>query len=113
MSIYERRNAFRIVRNVKTTLENPNHIKESGGKPALGGVRFFCIDDSPMLPGRFARWFLQIRALIETKSGTPGKRFGISTAPMSREDLVWLRDQIDAELRRCGNRDDLTGRRGE
>lgn len=100
MSVYEKAlDASRAVKHARTTLHQPNHVRKDEN-PAKNEVRFFCIDDNPTLPGRFARWFLQIRALTETRFGEPGKRFGISTATMSREDLVWLRDQIDKELRR-------------
>jgi len=107
MSVFEKPlDASRAVKHARTTLHQPNHVRNDD-KPAQNMVRFYCIDDSPSLPGRFARWFFQIRALTETRFGEPGKRFGISTATMSRDDLVWLRDQIDAELRR------ISWRRGE
>lgn len=66
-------------------------------------MRLYCTQSPKMFdqPGREgARWSLQVRAWVKTKAGDRGKHFAVGTASMSREDLAWLRDLIDAELRR-------------
>lgn len=62
------------------------------------GVRIYCTAN-PMF-GDNARWGLQIRSRVKKKSGGSGKHFAIGTASMTREDLKWLRDQINAALKR-------------
>jgi hypothetical protein len=92
--------AFLPVEYVSTDLHDPvrDHWDEG---TAVGGVRLYCTQ-SPSF-GDAARWHLQVRAQVKTRSGRDGKHFGVgtaSTASMSRVDLRWLRDAIDAELRR-------------
>jgi hypothetical protein len=66
----------------------------------VGGVRLYCTEDPRTYGKGIGRWHLQVRAQVKTKRGASGKLFGIGIASMGREDLVWLRDQIDAELKR-------------
>lgn len=108
MSFSRANDKFRAIEDAHTTIHKPDHVREEGGKPPQGGVRLFCTED-PVL-GKFGRWFLQIRARTQTAMYEPGKRFGISTARMSRQDLQWLRDQIDTELRRTDEEQALAAR---
>jgi hypothetical protein len=88
---------FLPVEYVSTDLHDPVRDRWDEGA-AVGGVRLYCTQ-SPSF-GDAARWHLQVRAQVKTKAGRPGKHFAISTASMSREALLWLRDAINAELRR-------------
>jgi hypothetical protein len=98
-------NKFRPIADASTTIHKPDHVREQGGRPPTSGVRLWC-SENPVL-GKFGQWFLQIRAQIQTALNEPGKRFGISTARMSRQDLQWLRDQIDAELQRTAEEEQV------
>ena len=89
---------LRAIEFVETTLHDP--VRE-GWEAGLddGAVRIYCTS-SPLTHGvANGRWALQVRARVKTRSGGTGKHFAIGTASMSREDLTWLRAQIDAALR--------------
>ena len=95
----ESNDAFRTIEHIETTLHDParDRLDEDA---TTGGVRLYRTA-SPLIHGKEnARWSLQVRARVKTKRSGPGKHFAIGTASMSRKDLQWLRDQIDAELRR-------------
>jgi hypothetical protein len=95
----ESNDAFRPIEHIDTTLHDTvrDHWDEGSDQ---GGVRLYRTA-SPLTHGKEnARWSLQVRARVKTKTSGPGKHFAIGTASMSREDLEWLRDQINAELRR-------------
>ena len=95
----ESNDAFRSVEHVETTLHDTARDRWDEGADQ-GGVRLYRTA-SPSTHGKDnARWALQVRARVKTKTGGPGKHFAVGTASMSREDLQWLRDQISAELRR-------------
>ena len=88
---------FRPIAHVETTLHDTARDRWEEGADE-GGVRL-CCTQSPSF-GENARWHLQVRAQVKTKRSGLGKHFAVGTASMSREDLQWLRDQINAELRR-------------
>ena len=88
---------FRPINFVETMLHDPVRERWQEGADE-GGVRLYCTQ-SPSF-GENARWSLQVRAQVKTKTRGVGKHFAVGTSSMSREDLQWLRDQIDAELRR-------------
>lgn len=89
--------AFREIVRVEVTLHDPVHERFDD---TTAGVRLYRTA-SPLTHGEEnARWSLQVRAHVKKKTGGTGKQFAIGTASVSREDLVWLRDQINAELRR-------------
>jgi hypothetical protein len=93
--------AFRQIAHVETTLHDIVHERWEKGADEEG-VRLYNTQSPKMFdqPGREgARWGLQVFSWVKTKAGR-GKHFAIGTASMSREDLKWLRDLIDAELRR-------------
>lgn len=93
---------FRAISHVETSLHDIERERWEEGTDE-GGVRIYCSQSPKMFdqPGREgARWALQVRTYVKTKSGDRGKRFAISTASMSRQDLQWLRDQLNVELRR-------------
>ena len=90
---------FRSIEHIETTLHDTVRERFAEGADQ-GGVRLYRTA-SPLTHGKeHARWSLQIRARVKTKTSGLGKHFAIGTASMSREDLQWLRDQINAELRR-------------
>jgi hypothetical protein len=90
---------FRQIEFVETTLHDPVRDRWKEGA-CQGGVRLYCTA-SPHTHGEDnARWTLLICAHVRTRRGRPGKRFAIGSASMSRNDLRWLRNQIDAALRR-------------
>jgi hypothetical protein len=91
------KDAFRPIEHVETSLHDTIRERWEEGTDE-GGVRLYCTR-SPSF-GVNARWSLQVRAQMKTKRGGRGKHFAIGTASMSRADLQWLRDQINAELRR-------------
>jgi hypothetical protein len=88
---------FRAIAHVETSLHDVVRERWEEGADD-GGVRLYCTR-SPSF-GKNVRWSLQVRAQVKTKRGGRGKHFAIGTASMSRQDLQWLRDQINAELRR-------------
>lgn len=88
---------FRPIEFVETTLHDPARDRWEKGVDQ-GGVRLYCTQ-SPSF-GENASWCLQVRAQVKTKTKGLGKHFAIGSATLSRKDLRWLRDQIDAELRR-------------
>ena len=91
--------AFRLIEHVNTTLHDTVRDRWEADSDQ-GGVRLYRTA-SPSTHGmENARWSLQVRARVKTKTSGPGKHFAIGTASMSREDLQWLRDQINIELRR-------------
>ena len=55
-------------------------------------VRLYCFTHG-------ATWIIQVRAPIVLKYGKPGKDFVISTAYLSREELINLRDTCNAALK--------------
>jgi hypothetical protein len=87
---------FRPIEYIETTLHDPIRDRWEKGSDE-GGVRIYRTAN-PTSHG-YGRWALQVRAQVKTKHG-PGKHFAVGTASMSRVDLQWLRDQINAELRR-------------
>lgn len=89
--------SFRSLDYISTSLHDTERARWDDAA-AIGGVRIYCTQ-SPSF-GDNARWSLQVRAQVKTKSGRAGKHFAIGTASMSRDDLVWLRNQINAELKR-------------
>lgn len=89
---------FRPIAHIETTLHDAIRERWEEGS-AEGGVRLYCTAGAAAHGKENARWALQVRARVKTKNG-PGKHFAVGTASMSREDLTWLRDQINAELRR-------------
>jgi len=92
---------FRPIEFVDTTLHDPVRDRWEEGDDK-SGVRLYCTS-SPRTHGEEnGRWALQIFARVKTKRGGVGKHFAGSTASMSREDLLWLRDQINTALRRKG-----------
>ena len=89
--------AFREIERVEVTLHDP--VRERFDE-TTHGVRLYRTA-SPLTHGEEnARWSLQVRAQVKKKVGGAGKHYAIGNASMSRADLVWLRDQINAELRR-------------
>jgi hypothetical protein len=86
---------FRPIEFVETTLYDTTRDKLD----ETGGVRLNCTASAYTYGEENARWDLQVRAKVKKKSGGSGKHFAIGTASMSREDLVWLRSLIDAELK--------------
>lgn len=91
--------AFRVIDHIETTLHDAVRERFDDGADQ-GGVRLYRTAN-PLTHGKEnGRWSLQVRARVKTKRSSPGKHFAIGTASMSREDLQWLRDQINAELRR-------------
>jgi hypothetical protein len=91
------KDAFRANTHVEITLHDTVRERWEEGTDE-GGVRLYCTRNPSF--GDAARWSLQVRAQVKTKRGGRGKHFAIGTASMSRADLQWLRDQINAELRR-------------
>ena len=90
---------FRAIKYVTTELYDPEHAGwVLGDGSQTDGVRLYCTQ-SPSF-GDNARWHLQVRAWVKKKTGGRGKHFAVSNASVSREDLQWLRDQINIELRR-------------
>jgi len=90
---------FRPIEFVETTIHDPVRDRWKEGA-YQGGVRLYCTA-SPHTHGEDnARWTLLICAHVRTRRGRSGKRFAIGSASMSRNDLRWLRNQIDAALRR-------------
>lgn len=89
---------FRPIAHIETTLHDAIRERWEEGSTE-GGVRIYSTASAAAHGKENARWALQVRAQVKTKSG-PGKHFAVGTASMSREDLAWLRDQINAELRR-------------
>lgn len=97
----ESTDAFRQIAHIDTTLHDTIHERWEEDNDQEG-VRLYCTQSPKMFdrPGREgARWALQTRAWVKTKTGR-GKHFAIGTASMTREDLQWLRDQINAALRK-------------
>jgi len=93
--------AFRSIEFAETSLHDPIRDRWEEGDDK-SGVRLYCTS-SPRTHGEEnGRWALQIFARVKTKRGGVGKHFAGSTASMSREDLLWLRDQINTALRRKG-----------
>jgi hypothetical protein len=91
--------AFRQIDRVEITLHDPIRERFDEGSTRRG-MRLYRTA-SPLTHGEEnARWSLQVRAQVKTKAGVLGKHFAIGTASVSRDDLVWLRAQINAELRR-------------
>ena len=90
--------AFRPIAFVETTIHDPGRDRWKHGADQ-GGVRLYCIA-SPHTHVDDARWTLLLCAHVRTSRGRAGKRFAIGSAEMSRDDLRWLRDQINAALRR-------------
>lgn len=89
---------FRLITHIETALHDT--VREGWGEGSSeGGVRIYSTASAAAHGKENARWALQVRAHVKTKNG-PGKHFAIGTASMSREDLTWLRDQINAELRK-------------
>jgi len=88
---------FRPIAFVETTLHAPERDRDWEAEE--GCVRLFCTSHPSTHGKDNGRWALQVRARVKTKSGGPGKHFAIGHASMSREDLLWLRDQINAALR--------------
>jgi hypothetical protein len=89
---------FRPIEFVETCLHDPVRDHWDAGCDE-GGVRIYCTASPAMHGDEGGRWGLQVRARVKTRKG-PGKHFAVGTASMSRADLLWLRGQIDAELRR-------------
>lgn len=90
---------FRPIEFVDTTLHDPVRDRWEEGDDK-SGVRLYCTSN-PLTHGEEnGRWALQIFARVKTKRGGAGKHVAASTASMSRDDLLWLRSQIDAALRR-------------
>lgn len=81
---------FRKIDDAQTSLHDPIRDRWDPGSDD-GGVRLYCTQHG-------TRWSLQVRAQVQTKSGVRGKRFAVGTAPMSRDELKWLRDLIDQKL---------------
>lgn len=92
------KDAFRTIEHVETTLHDTARDRWEEGADT-NGVRLYSTASALTHGKENARWALQVRARVKTQRG-PGKHFAVGTASMSREDLVWLRDQINAELRR-------------
>jgi len=90
---------FRPIEFVETTLHDPVRERWETADDK-SGVRLYCTANPQTHGEENGRWGLQIFAWVKTKSGGASKRFAGSTASMSRADLVWLRDQINAKLRR-------------
>jgi hypothetical protein len=88
---------FRPIEYVETTLHDPIRDRWEEGT-IMGGVRIYCTAHPYTHGVDNARWALQVRARVKTQKGE-GKHFAIGTASMSRQDLQWLRGQIDAALR--------------
>jgi hypothetical protein len=91
--------AFRTIAYIETSLYDPVRERWDEGVDK-GGVRLYSTANARTHGKENARWALQVHARVKTKHNGPGKHFAIGTASMSREDLVWLRDQINAQLRR-------------
>jgi len=89
---------FRAIDHVETTLHDPIRDRWDPGCDK-DGVRLWCTASARTHGEENARWGLQVRARVKTRRGAPGKHFAIGTASMSRKDLLWLRDQINAALR--------------
>lgn len=87
---------FRAITFVETTLHDPHDLIAGDDE---GGVRLYCTAHPATHGKENARWALQVRAQVKTRSRGQGKRFAIGTAAMSREDLRWLRRLIDSALR--------------
>jgi alpha-D-ribose 1-methylphosphonate 5-triphosphate synthase subunit PhnG len=87
---------FRPIEYTETTLHDTSRV----ALDETGGVRLYCTAGAYTHGEENARWALQVRAQVRTKTRGVGKHFAVGTASMSRDDLQWLRDQIDAELRR-------------
>lgn len=90
---------FREIEHIDTTLHDPVRERWDEGMDK-GGVRLYNTANALTHGKENARWSLQVLARVKTKHNGPGKHFAVGTASMSREDLVWLRDQINAALRR-------------
>lgn len=90
--------AFRAINFAETSLHDPVRDRWEAGWDK-NGVRLYCTA-SPLTHGEAnGRWALQVRARVKTRRSGLGKHFAVGTASMSREDLLWLRRQIDAALR--------------
>ena len=87
---------FRPITDAETKLYDPA-IDWKEGSPD-GGVRLN-LARTPFLSGD-ARWQLQVCGWVKTKTSALDKPYAIAVASMSQEDLRWLRDQINEELRR-------------
>jgi hypothetical protein len=84
----------RPINFAETTLHDPARWPKGRDQAEL---RLYCTA-SPYTHGE--SWTLLLCAPVRTRRGKSGKRFAIGCASMSREDLIWLRDQINVELRR-------------
>jgi len=89
---------FRPIEFIETTLHDPVRERWEDGCDE-DGVRLYCTSSPHAHGSANGQWALQVRARVKTTRG-PGKHFAVGTASMSREDLTWLRDQINIELRR-------------
>ncbi len=57
-------------------------------------VRVYCVQSGPD-----SAWCLQVRAPLKTANGREGKDFMVASANyLSREDMMAIRDAINAEL---------------
>lgn len=89
---------FRSIEYIETTLHDPLRERWEEGCDQ-GGVRLYCTSSPRMHGTDNGRWALQVRARVKVRRGGTGKHFAVGTASMSREDLLWLRAKIDAELK--------------
>jgi hypothetical protein len=90
---------FRPIEFIETVLHYPLRERWLAGCDQ-GGVRLYCTSSPHTHGNENGCWALQVRARVKTRNGGSGKHFAVGTASMSREDLLWLRGLIDAELRR-------------
>jgi hypothetical protein len=62
--------------------------------PPDSGVRLYCTQR-----GDGGAWCLQVRGMIRLANGQEGKDFVVASASVYREDMLALRDAIDAFLK--------------
>jgi hypothetical protein len=68
------------------------HIRAVSRVEREKAVRLYCVQHGQA-------WALQIRAPLTLRSGAEGKDFLVAHAALTREELVALRDAIDAHLK--------------
>lgn len=89
--------ASRLIAHVMTTIHDP--IRERWAPDnEEHGVRLYNTASVESHGKKDARWSLQVRSHVNTKTNGKSQRFAIGTASMSIEDLCWLREQIDKAL---------------
>jgi hypothetical protein len=84
-------------RKVPTEISRVKRL--SGGKDQETAIRLYSYSFG-------TRWHLQVRGYLQLADGSASESFVVASAHMSPEELVALRDSIQAELARAGKLDE-------